>query len=158
MLETIHENGMVAAAWNKGYRLGVIASSDHLSTHMSYAMVYAEEATREGVFQAIQQRHTYAATDNIVVDFRIGQAFMGDEITITGAVPAIRATILGTDKVREVALIRNNRVIYTANPGTMAVEFEYNDREPEAGENFYYVRALQTNDEIAWSSPIWVVR
>ena len=28
MLETIHEDGMVAAAWAKGYRLGVIASSD----------------------------------------------------------------------------------------------------------------------------------
>ncbi len=158
MLETIHENGMVAAAWAKGHRLGVIASSDHLSTHMSYAMVYAEEATREGVFQGIRKRHTYAATDNIVVDFRIGEAFMGDEISVNGAVPAIRATILGTAIVREVALIRNNRVIYTANPETTDVEFEYNDRQPPEGENFYYVRALQANDEIAWSSPIWVVR
>ena len=158
MLETIHENGMVAAAWANGHRLGVIASSDHLSTHMSYAMVYAEEATREGVFQGIRKRHTYAATDNIVVDFRIGEAFMGDEISVNGAVPAIRATILGTAIVREVTLIRNNRVIYTANPETTAVEFEYNDRQPAEGENFYYVRALQANDEIAWSSPIWVVR
>ena len=158
MLETIHEDGMVAAAWAKGHRLGVIASSDHLSTHMSYAMVYAEEATREGVFQAIQKRHTYAATDNIVVDFRIGEAFMGDEISVGGAIPGIRAKILGTAIVREVALVRNNQVIYTTNPGTTDVELEYNDREPEEGENFYYVRVLQTNDEIAWSSPIWVVR
>ena len=157
MLEEIHPDGMVSSAWAKGHRLGVIASSDHLSTHMSYAMVYAETATREGVADAIRLRHTYAATDNIIVDFRIGEAFMGDEIGTSGAVPAIRARVLGTDTVREVALIRNNEVIYTVSPGTRETEFEYTDREPVATENFYYVRAVQSNDEIAWSSPIWVV-
>lgn len=158
MLEEIHPDGMVAAAWAKGYRLGVIASSDHLSTHMSYAMVYAEDATREGVYDAIKQRHTYGATDNIIVDFRIGEAFMGDEIRAQGEVPAIRAVILGTDTIREVALVRNNEVVYTRNPMSKDVDFEYTDKEPSPGENFYYVRAVQVNDEIAWSSPIWVIR
>ena len=125
---------------------------------MSYAMVYAESATREGVADAIRRRHTYAATDNIIVDFRIGEAFMGDEMSVEGAIPAIRARILGTDIVREVALIRNNEVVYTVNPEEKDTEFEFTDRQPEPGENFYYVRAIQTNDEIAWSSPIWVVR
>ena len=158
MLETIHTDGMVAAAWDKGYRLGVIASSDHLSTHMSYAMVYAESATREGVFDAIRRRHTYAATDNIIVDFRIGDGFMGDEIRVAGEIPPVRARIIGTDRIEELVLIRNNEVIYTANPDTDTADFEYEDREAGAGENFYYVRALQSNAEIAWSSPIWVVR
>ena len=158
MLEEIKQDGMVQAAWNKGYRLGVIASSDHLSTHMSYALVYAEEASRDGVFEGIRQRHTYAATDNIIVDFRIGDAFMGDEVAVDGATPAIRASIQGTDVIREVALIRDNEVIYTTNPGQAATQFEYVDREPPAGESFYYVRAVQQNDEVAWSSPIWIVR
>ena len=158
MLEEIHPDGMVAAAWAKGYRLGVIASSDHLSTHMSYAMVYAEDATREGVYDAIKQRHTYGATDNIIVDFRVGEAFMGDEIRTQGEVPAIRALILGTDTIREVALVRNNEVVYTLNPMSKDVEFEYTDKAPSQGENFYYVRTVQENDEIAWSSPIWVIR
>lgn len=158
MLEEIHPDGMVAAAWAKGYRLGVIASSDHLSTHMSYAMVYAEDAAREGVYNAIKQRHTYGATDNLIVDFRVGEAFMGDEIRAQGEVPAIRAVILGTDTIREVALVRNNEVVYTLNPMSKDVEFEYTDNAPSPGENFYYVRAVQQNDEIAWSSPIWVIR
>ena len=158
MLEEIQPDGMVAAAWNKGHRLGVIASSDHLSTHMSYAMVYAEDASREGVYNAIKQRHTYGATDNIIVDFRLGDAFMGDELAVEGEIPAIRATILGTDSLKEVALVRNNEVVYTVAPGAKDANFEYTDRQPQAGENFYYVRAVQVNDEIAWSSPIWVVR
>ena len=40
------ESGLVWSAYRKGYRIGTIASSDHWSTHISYAMVYAEEATR----------------------------------------------------------------------------------------------------------------
>ena len=32
--------GMVWNAWAKGYRLGTITSSDHGSTHISYALVY----------------------------------------------------------------------------------------------------------------------
>ena len=158
MLEEIHPDGMVAAAWRKGYRLGVIASSDHLSTHMSYAMVYAEDLSREGVAAAIRNRHTYAATDNIVLDFRIGEAFMGDVIRVEGTVPPVRARILGTDRIRELALVRNNEVIYTSSPGTQVHDFEFTDQEPDGGESFYYLRAIQVNDEIAWSSPIWVMR
>ena len=158
MLEEIHTEGMVAAAWDKGHRLGVIASSDHLSTHMSYAMVYAEGTSREDVFDAIKQRHTYAATDNIIVDFRIGEAFMGDEIQVTRRIPKIRAEVLGTAQIRKITLIRNNEVIYTASPDSHEAQFEFTDQEPRQGQNFYYVRALQDNDEIAWSSPIWVVR
>ncbi len=158
MLEEIHPDGMVAAAWAKGHRLGVIASSDHLSTHMSYAMAYAEHATREGVADAIRRRHTYAATDNIIVEFRIGAAFMGDEIEVEGDLPPVRTRILGTDTIREVALVRNNEVIYTVHPETTESDFQFRDSQPAAGESFYYVRAVQTNNEIAWSSPIWVVR
>jgi hypothetical protein len=40
--------GMVSVAWAKGYKLGVIASSDHFSTHISYAMVYTADPTRQG--------------------------------------------------------------------------------------------------------------
>ena len=35
--------GMLSVAWGKGYKLGVIASSDHFSTHISYACVYTDD-------------------------------------------------------------------------------------------------------------------
>ncbi len=154
LLETICPAGMVAEAWNMEYRLCVIASSDHLSTHMSYAMVYAADATREEVFWAIRNRHTYGAADNIVRDFRMGEAFMGDAIDAGDSVRLVRAKILGTDTVREVALVRNNSLLCAVQLGTQDLEFPYTDREPIPGESFYYLRAVQTNNEIAWSSPI----
>ena len=40
--------GYVWNAWAKGYKLGVQAASDHLSTHYSYACTIAEDFTRQG--------------------------------------------------------------------------------------------------------------
>ena len=75
------EAGFVWNAYRKGYRLGTITSSDHGSTHISYAMVYTEQPTREAIFEAIRKRHTYGATDNIILDYRMGEHFMGEEFS-----------------------------------------------------------------------------
>ncbi|MBL8223529.1 MAG: hypothetical protein JNL62_30130, partial [Bryobacterales bacterium] len=45
-IDRTQEAGMVWNAWKKGYKLGVIASSDHFSTHISYAMVYTPKQDR----------------------------------------------------------------------------------------------------------------
>ena len=83
-----HPEGMVSVAWAKGYKLGVIASSDHFSTHISYAMVYTDDATRQGILDAIRKRHTYGATDNIILEVRMGDHFMGDEFRFPRRAPA----------------------------------------------------------------------
>ena len=49
--------GFVNLALKKGYRLAFESSSDHGSTHISYALVYAENSSREAIFKAMQQRH-----------------------------------------------------------------------------------------------------
>ena len=153
--EKIHPAGFVSEAWAKGYRLGVVASSDHWSTHISYAMVYATGATREAIVEAMRKRHTCAATDNIIVDYRMGDHFMGDEFT-AAAVPPLTARITGTANITDLAVIRNNKVIYQTSPGKPTAELQYEDRSPEKGLNFYYIRAVQENNEVAWASPIWV--
>ena len=79
-----HPEGFVNNAWAKGYRLGVIASSDHMSSHMSYAMVYTADRSRQGIIDAIKKRRTYGATDNIILEYRMGQHFMGDDFQSKG--------------------------------------------------------------------------
>ncbi len=44
-----YPKGFIDTPWEKGYRLGFQASSDHWSTHISYTVVLAEEHTREGI-------------------------------------------------------------------------------------------------------------
>jgi len=149
------ERGLVWNAWKKGYRLGVIASSDHYSTHISYALVYTPAATRQAIFDSILKRHTYGATDNIVLEFWLGNHFMGDDFTAAEK-QTIRVKARGTGEIETVHLIRDAAYIYKWAPGKQDVEFEYRDNSAGSGEHWYYVRVEQKNGELAWSSPIWV--
>ena len=149
------EAGFVWNAYRKGYRIGTIASSDHWSTHISYAMVFTEEPTREAIFEAIKRRHTYGATDNIVLDVRMGEHFMGDEFDAS-EVPPLQIRIVGTSPVAKVEVIKNENIIYTAAPDRQDVTLTFLDQEPTTGSSYYYVRMIQDDRQVAWGSPIWV--
>jgi hypothetical protein len=149
------EPGLVWNAWNKGYRLGVIASSDHFSTHISYAMVYSPGSLREQVFESIKQRHTYGATDNIILEFWMGDHLMGDEF-VAPERQIMRVKAVGTGEIAAVRLIRDGQFLYQTEPGKREVSMEYVDTDISPGRHWYYVRIEQANGEIAWSSPIWV--
>ncbi|MBM3727594.1 MAG: hypothetical protein FJW40_19515 [Acidobacteria bacterium] len=147
--------GMVSNAWAKGYKLGIIASSDHGSTHLSYALVYTDNPTRQGVLDAIRKRHTYGAMDNIILDVRMGSHFMGDEFPLTKALP-IRVKARGTKKIARVEFIRDSQVVHTAEPGTQEATVEFLDRGDVSGRHYYYVRVVQEDTLLAWSSPFFV--
>ena len=156
--------GMVANAWAKGYRMGVQASSDHMGVHAAYAMVLAEENTRTALLDAMRARHAYAATDNIVVDFRLigdeASYLMGDEAVLSGS-GRFRVRLIGTGAISEVELVRDNQVVYSLQPGTKEVAFDYVENQPPVGgTSFYYVRLRQADadQQLAWSSPIWISR
>ena len=83
--------GFINLAFLKGYRFSFESSSDHTSTHISYAMVYTEGRSREQLLDAMRVRHTYGATDNIIADWRCGQYMQGDEFK-TDKVPAFNIT------------------------------------------------------------------
>ena len=92
------EAGMVWNALAKGYRLGTTASSDHGSTHISYSLVYTPSNDRESILASIRQRHTYGATDNLIVEAWANGHFMGDEFE-TSERPALRLKARGTGPI-----------------------------------------------------------
>ena len=151
----IRPEGYVENAWKKGYRLGVIASSDHVSTHISYAMVWTEERSREAILEAMKSGRTYGATDNIILEFRIGEHFMGEEFTASEVDP-LRVRAVGTRPFSEIEILRNSHSIYRQELKKREVELTYQDLTPEADANYYYVRVRQEDGQTAWSSPIWV--
>jgi hypothetical protein len=154
-------SGFFWNALNKGYKLGVQASSDHISTHCSYAMIYTAAAKRTDIVENMRRRHAYAATDNIILDFEAVDAggvshLMGDIFTASRGLK-LRARIRGTDIVTKIDLIRNNAIIYSpAASEKKDVDFEYADMAPQSGVNWYYVRVTQIDRNLAWSSPVWV--
>ncbi|MBI3698774.1 MAG: hypothetical protein HY238_28545, partial [Acidobacteria bacterium] len=149
--------GFIWNAWKKGYKLGVQSSSDHVSTHGSYAALYVTEVTRQAILEAIRARRAYAATDNILVDFRINEHLMGEAFAATET-PRMWARIVGTARIQKVEVIRNNAYIHTQAGADRSVEFTYVDNQPLPGESYYYIRVEQTDGQLAWSSPIWIER
>jgi len=143
----------------KGLKLGVLASSDHWSTHISYACLLTEDFTREGLLDAMRRRHAYGATDNIVLDFQAEVAganyIMGDVIK-ADTPPKLTIRAIGTDTITQLVIVKNNRFIYTGRPNDRVVDLEFVDRDFESGSNYYYVRVLQETGQLAWSSPIWM--
>ncbi|MBI3696302.1 MAG: hypothetical protein HY238_15880 [Acidobacteria bacterium] len=146
-------------AWAKGYKLGVQASSDHTSTHTSYACVIAENFTRDGLVDAMRRRHTYAATSNIILDFRMedgaGTHLQGDVVTAQGT-PQLVVKIFGTAPLAKIDVVRDNQYIHSRPGAGETAEFTYRDNSAGAGEHYYYVRVQQKDRNVAWSSPIWV--
>jgi len=148
--------GFVNIALDKGYKLGFQSSSDHISTHMSYASVLATGNTREAVVDALKKRHVYAATDNIVADVRSGSHIMGDAFS-SSETPELSVKLSGTAPFAKVVIVKDGKYVYSTQPGTKDVEFRWRDYAPQAGKtSYYYVRGEQENGELVWVSPFWI--
>jgi hypothetical protein len=150
-----YPKGFVNNALDKGYRLGFQASSDHWSTHISYFMVLAKKHNRNSILDAIKKRHVYGATDNIVVDVRSGAFLMGDEFK-TKAAPTLQIHVIGANDLAKIDIIRDSKVLATLKPQGRGYKTDWTDPQPVPGIHSYYIRVLQRNNEIAWSSPMWI--
>jgi hypothetical protein len=123
-------------------------------------MIYTPSTERADIVESMRKRHAYGATDNIIVDFKARDAqgqvhFMGDAFEATSA-PKLSVKVIGTDKLTKVEIIKDGRFVFTTAPDRNDVEFTYVDNEYHKGESWYYVRAIQVDRNLAWSSPIWV--
>lgn len=104
-----------------GHRFGFIGSTDHHSAHpgshgYGRAVVWANELTRDGIWNAIRSRRTYAVTgDRIMLATSVNGAPMGAQTEISGT-REIAVDVLGGDAVDYVELIRNGEVISRAAP------------------------------------------
>ena len=148
--------GFINLALDKGYRLGFEASSDHVSTHISYANLYVKDVTREAVLDALKRRHVYASTDDILADVESGTHMMGDEYS-TADPPTLRVKLRGTSKFAKITIIRDGKFVYSTSPKMQEVEFSWRDNQPQKDRtSYYYVRGEQDNGEIVWVSPLWI--
>ncbi len=146
IVEDVH-NGL-----NKGYHLGIIASSDHFSTSASYACVWAEDASREAIFQALKDRRTYGATANIRLLLRAGGHWMGEKFS-TDTMPPVELSVQGTAPIRAVNFILDGHVARTLSPNQ--TELELTEQFDLTGPHYLYVHLIQADGNEAWSSPIW---
>jgi hypothetical protein len=137
----------------KGYLLGFIASSDHMSTSASYACVWAEEPSRESIFAAMKARRTFGATAKIQLAVRAGDHWMGEEIR-ADRLPPLELTVTGTAPIRSIELIVDGKVTQVFSPKKREARL----RVPLdlAGEHYVYFHLTQADGNQAWSSPLFL--
>ncbi|HVV00182.1 MAG TPA: DUF3604 domain-containing protein, partial [Verrucomicrobiae bacterium] len=171
-----------AGAWEalrRGYRLGMIASSDnhvgmpgrsyahdrqaHTPFPGGLAAVWAVELSREAIFDAIRQRRCYGTTGaRIILKFSVNGHPMGSEIMARDVRKPreIRIDARGTDGIVSVEILREGQVIFAFKPSSAEirsdVSMEWRDKTPFVSGACYYARLRQANGEMAWSSPVWI--
>lgn len=172
----------VRAGLRRGHRVGFTGGTDThegqpgTGTHefgrgAGKTAVYADELTRDGVFEALSARRTYATTGpRILLNVECNGLQMGEERTATETdVDSRTLTIktIGTDDVTTIDVIRNGEVVKTVAPDCKDITVEWTDEEhldgvlrprdhPDGRDSaFYYVRVTQADRHRAWASPIW---
>lgn len=104
----------------QGHLAGVIGSTDHHSAHPgSYGHgrlgLWSEDLTRDGVWNAIKQRRTYALTgDRIALQFQVNGVPMGS-IAPADTHRKVEVDVVGGGAIDYVEVVHNNRVIHRAN-------------------------------------------
>ena len=143
-------------AWARGIVIGVIASPDHGGGY-GKACVFAPELSRKAILQAIRQRHCFGTTGaRIFLDVRVNGHLMGDKLAELPDGPVtIKISVRCPMPIDRVEVCRDNRFVYVQNPTGGQADLTYVDMDPPKERCYYYVRVIQQDEEIAWSSPVW---
>jgi len=116
--------------------------------------VFAPNLTREAVYDALYARKCYATTGaRIYLDFTVDGKPMGSDIENASGIFKYKITVLGTDNIASVELVRTgkNETIYESGE-TRSVFLEGEIRDS----GWAYIKVIQTDRNMAWSSPVWL--
>ncbi len=179
----VHPGSSVQDGLARHYIFGMIGASDNHQgrpgrnpnpeANSAYTYVYpntiskdvgicaaiAPALTRNDVFNSLGNRHDYATTGaRILMKFNIGTHSMGDYFVWDSLAgwPNLTAAIHGTDTISEVDIVKNNQTMEIYHPNSFDYTINYIDSLATFN-TYYYIRVFQTNTDMAWSSPIWLL-
>jgi hypothetical protein len=136
-----------------GRKFGFIASADHGG--IARAGVLVRELTRTGLFEALVARRCFASTGrSMAISFVCNGQNMGSEVQADRAEFSIE--IASAVPVEELQIVRDGETVDTIAQDARHTTYRW-EAEPERNGEFWYVRALFADGEMAWSSPIWLV-
>lgn len=180
------EKGSIQKALQNNCRFGFVAGglddrgcfanfydSDQAQYTPGMTAILTADLSREKLFEALYNRSCYATTGaKILIGLSIAGSPMGTELDILKKPGLsfnrhITGYVAGTAPIKEVSIIRNGEVFQTYEPKEQSLEITLDDTAllekcslpcPNGGPRFayYYLRAVQEDGHMAWSSPIWI--
>jgi len=138
---------------------GLVGGSDGHRPRDPYVLTgaYAPALTREALWDALYHRRTVATTgaQRIRLAFRVDGEWQGSLLALD-TLPEYTIEAEGPpDHPRGADRERRDCATWDGT-GNRFVVRERLARAPERPDNYYYVRLLQSDGNLAWSSPIWV--
>jgi hypothetical protein len=154
----------------RGYRLGFIGSGDRHDGHPGafasdpaeggLAAILAEERTRDGVLRALRERRVYATNGaRIVLRVALGGTPIGGVLPLAAGARSSQTLFveaIGSAPLATVEVVRSGQLVDGVKLNGQldaALASELTDLAP--GE-YVYVRVVQSDGGMAWSSPIYV--
>ena len=160
---------------NDGIRFGFISGADThhgmpgqtgddskyfmLSHREGLTGVYAGALTRRDIFDSIKAKRTYATNgERILLDFAVNGQSMGSEINgISSDTVEARVFAGGTKTIDRLEIICRGVTVWEKTGGGNIIEDLTAVIPRSAGENeYYYLKAIQSDGSMAWSSPVWI--
>ena len=150
----------------RGARLGFVGSGDSHDGHPGLAQLatgqsglaglFATSLDRPALLDAMRRRRTFA-TNGIRpwLSVSIDETRMGGELAPGAAHHRLRIEYEATAPIERIDLVRSGRIARLAGEGRLQLALERDIPALAVGE-FHYVRILQEDGGVAWSSPIFV--
>jgi hypothetical protein len=167
LYDTFWQDGLM-----EGVKAGAMCSGDNHGSGLGHALntaltaVLASSLSREGIFRAIQKRRTYGTSGpRLFIDFRIGEAKMGDIITLAAgsSPPTLEASVvspLPIDIIEVVKVTYGFAEVTFTKPaeGNRECAFSWTDtaHDPSRWVCYYLRIHLDDDSHGAWTSPIWL--
>lgn len=123
-----------------------------------WAGVLARELTRDAIFEALRKRRCFATSGiRMRLVFEINDHLMGEEFESQEPVRAF-VDVNSESLIRWIEIVKNNETVYRFGGEGHHSTFRWEDPNPTPGTSWYYLRVICRDDNMAWSSPIWVTR
>lgn len=157
----------VCSALDRGYELGFLAGGDdHICPNPAgsgLAVVWAENRTRDAVFQALYERRCYGTTGPaIMVEYRMNEIWMGSVQRFRSAKEArrYRCRVTAPAPVSRIEWVKNGRVdriFFPPDENANRLTLEWSDERTMKPREYAYCRGFTEDGHMFWTSPIWSV-
>lgn len=154
-------------ALGRGYRLGFVGSGDGHDGHPGLAhlgsptggvaALVGAEPTRESVLATLRARRVYATSGpRIILRVAVDDVPMGGTIAAGAAAPhTVFTDVVGTAPLARVDLVRSGEVVASREDLEGTAASLTTTVEPFASGEYVYVRVVQHDGGLAWSSPVF---
>ncbi len=141
--------------YSKDSELHGLASTEHVDKACEYAK------TNGLNFVAVTDHSENDGSLGKMTSDRINGSGMGTVVALSsGETPTLNIVATGDGaNITKVEIIKNGdgaNPVHTETFNQSYIDYSWTDSSYTSGD-FYYVRVIQSNNERAWSSPIWVV-